>query len=172
MTIRDANFDSTSFRQALGHFATGVAIVTTVDPLTQVPLGLTISSFNAVSISPPLVLWSLQNTSTLLEIFLQQVKRYNIHILTAEQTALALDFSKGTQEERFSSVDFSLNEFGIPTLNSTYCTAYFECYNKHQYHEGDHHIMVGQVEQCAHFNARPLIYHAGTFESLSIKESI
>lgn len=162
MSVREANFDAVAFRQALGRFATGVAIVTTADPHTKTPLGLTISSFNSVSMDPPLVLWSLQNTSTLLEVFLK-VERYNIHVLTAEQMLLAIEFSKGTQEERFSKVNFSLNEFGIPKLADTCNAAYFECYNKSRYHEGDHHIMVGQVERCAHSDDMPLVYHAGSF---------
>ncbi len=163
MSARVANFDSYEFRQALGRFATGVAIVTTIDPSTKAPLGLTISSFNSVSMDPPLVLWSLQNTSTLLDIFLT-AERYNIHILTAEQMLLALEFSRGTQEERFSHIDFSYNEFGIPKL-AEFCTAaYFECYNKSQYHEGDHHIMIGQVERCSHSDYMPLVFHAGTFD--------
>ncbi|NOL49517.1 flavin reductase family protein [Pelistega europaea] len=162
MSVREANFDAMAFRQALGRFATGVAIVTTIDPHTKTPLGLTISSFNSVSMTPPLVLWSLQNSSTLLDTFLK-TDRYNIHVLTAEQMLLAIDFSKGNQEERFSKVSFTLNEFGIPKLDDTCCAAYFECYNKSQYPEGDHHIMVGQVERCSHTDDMPLVYHAGSF---------
>lgn len=162
-TIRTANFDDLAFRQALGRFATGVAIVTTADPKTQQPLGLTISSFNSVSMTPPLVLWSLQSSSSLLDTFLQ-VERYNIHILSAEQMMLALHFSRGTQEERFAQIDFTYNDFGIPKLPEFYSAAYFECYNKTQYHEGDHHIMIAQVERCSHSGYMPLVFHAGTFE--------
>lgn len=162
MTVREADFDATSFRQALGRFATGVAIVTTTDPHTKAPIGLTVSSFNSVSMEPPLVLWSLQNSSSLLDVFLK-VERYNIHVLTAEHMMLAIDFSRGTQEERFSKVKFSFNEFGVPTLDTAYHAAYFECYSKSRYHEGDHHIMVGQVEHCSHSDDMPLIYHAGSF---------
>lgn len=163
MTVRTADFNSFDFRQALGRFATGVAIVTTIDPSTKAPLGLTISSFNSVSMEPPLVLWSLQNTSTLLDIFLK-AERYNIHILTAEQMLLALEFSRGTQEERFSHIEFSYNEFGIPKLADYSTSAYFECYNKSQYLEGDHHILIGQVERCSHSDYMPLVFHAGTFD--------
>ncbi|ETD66511.1 flavin reductase [Pelistega indica] len=163
MSVRDANFNAHAFRQALGRFATGVAIVTTTDTETHSPIGLTISSFNSVSMDPPLVLWSLQNSSTLLKTFLTS-NRYNIHILSADHMMLALQFSRGTQEERFASLDFTYNDFGIPRLPESCMSAYFECHNKSQYLEGDHHIMIGQVERCTHSDSMPLVFHAGTFD--------
>lgn len=163
MLLRDANFNNQDFRQALGRFATGVAIITTQHPDTGKPLGITISSFNSVSMQPPLVLWSLQNTFSCLYAY-QHAPRYNIHILSADHMMLAVHFSKGTQEERFTHLDYTLNEFGIPVLPNHCSAAYFECYNKTQYEEGDHFIMIGQVERCNHSDHMPLVFHAGTFD--------
>ena len=163
MTVRVADFDEKTFRNALGCFATGVAIVTTTHPETQQPLGLTISSFNSLSMNPPLVLWSLQNCSSLLDVY-KHVPRYNIHILSATQLTLAVQFSQGNHTERFANIDYTLNQYGIPVLAQECTAAYFECYNKQQYLEGDHHIMIGQVEHCAHSARMPLVFHAGTFD--------
>src|SRR3546814_1450207 len=76
-------FDPTEFRKALGTFATGVTIITarTVD---GTPVGLTANSFNSVSLSPPLVLWSLANTSANLEVF-RAAEYWAVHVLRSEE---------------------------------------------------------------------------------------
>ncbi len=168
MAVRLSNFDQTQFRQALGRFATGVTIITTAHPDTGEPLGITVSSFNSLSMKPPLVLWNLQTSSSLLDVY-QRVERYNIHVLSAEQMALAAQFSRGPQEQRFENVEYNLNEFGIPKL-AEYCSAaWFECYNRSRYLEGDHLIMVGQVERCDHSDHMPLVFHAGSFDLTPIR---
>src|SRR3546814_10266524 len=85
-------FDPTEFRKALGTFATGVTIITarTVD---GTPVGLTANSFNSVSLSPPLVLWSLANTSANLEVF-RAAEYWAVHVLATDQEALSGRFSK------------------------------------------------------------------------------
>lgn len=168
MAIRPSNFEHTAFRQALGRFATGVTIITTSHPETGKPLGLTVSSFNSLSMQPPLVLWSLQTSSSLLGVY-QRVERYNIHVLSAEQMGLAAQFSRGPQEQRFENLDFTLNEFGIPKLPEYCSAAWFECYNRSHYLEGDHLIMVAQVECCDHSDHMPLVFHAGSFELTPIR---
>ena len=158
------DFDSREFKSALGRFATGVTVVTARHPDTGQPIGLTVSSFNSVSLNPPLILWSLIKTSSNREAF-ERLQRYNIHILNAEQLALARQFSGGSPQERFCDILLAdAGEHDVPKLDDRYCSAWFECYNRNHYHEGDHMILIGEVERCHHTDALPLVYHAGSFD--------
>lgn len=152
------NFDSREFRSALGQFATGVTVITTRLKDGSF-LGLTASSFNSVSLDPPLVLWSLGSRAQSLPVFSAN-SHYVINVLTADQQVLAEQFSSRS-EDRFDGVEFTLSRTGIPILKGA--SAWFECFNRSRYQEGDHHIFVGEVEQCAHANAAPLIFHNGSF---------
>ena len=154
------DFDAPEFRSALGRFATGVTIVTTRHADGS-PVGLTVSSFNSVSLSPPLVLWSLSRTSSSLAAF-EHCERYVINVLSADQIHLARRFATGTHAERFHDVELCDAPGGAPRL-ATPGAAWFACHNRSRYHEGDHVIFVGEVERCDHSTAPPLVFHAGGF---------
>jgi flavin reductase (DIM6/NTAB) family NADH-FMN oxidoreductase RutF len=151
-------FDSTHFRQALSQFATGVTVITTrlADGSFR---GLTASSFNSVSLEPPLVLWSLSSTANSLPIFSGN-SHYVINVLSAGQEELARRFSRRT-EDPFASTEYVLSRTGQPILKGA--AAWFECHNRSRYPEGDHVIFVGEVEDCA-VDAQPaLTFHGGKF---------
>ncbi len=153
-------FDSAHFRQALGQFATGVTVITTrlADGSYR---GLTASSFNSVSLDPPLVLWSLGAGANSLPVFSGN-SHYVINVLGAEQAALAQLFSR-RNERPFEQVAFSLSRTGQPILSGA--SAWFECHNRSRYPEGDHVIFVGEVEDCATTPQPGLIFHGGQFSS-------
>ena len=141
-------------------FATGVTIVTARTP-EGVLVGLTANSFNSVSLSPPLVLWSLARAAASMAA-LSSSSHYAINILAADQKALAERFASGRREDRWSGVSFSEGLSGAPLLAGA--TATFECFNRSRYEEGDHVIFVGEVEQCQHrAGAAPLLFHGGKF---------
>ena len=153
-------FDSAHFRQALSQFATGVTVITTrlADGKFR---GLTASSFNSVSLEPPLVLWSLSNVANSLPIFTGN-SHYVINVLSAGQEELARRFSR-RGEDPFASVEYELSRTGQPILKGV--SAWFECHNRSRYPEGDHVIFVGEVEEC---DVRPqpaLLFHGGRFGS-------
>ena len=140
-------------------FATGVTIVTArTDDGTLV--GLTANSFNSVSLTPPLVLWSLARNAGSMAAF-SAGSHYAINILSADQQALARQFAaRGT--DRYAGVDYTLGASGAPLLAGAAAT--FECFNRSRYEEGDHVIFVGEVERCAHrVGASPLLFHGGRF---------
>ncbi len=140
-------------------FATGVTIVTARSGAGKL-IGLTANSFNSVSVSPPLVLWSLSKAATSMEAFTSG-SHYAINILSAEQQALARQFA-AQGVDRFAGVSFSQGAGGAPLLNGTVAT--FECFNRSRYEEGDHVIFVGEVERCSHTpGASPLLFHGGRF---------
>jgi flavin reductase (DIM6/NTAB) family NADH-FMN oxidoreductase RutF len=153
------SFSSQEFRAALGSFATGVTVVTALDPSGK-PVGLTANSFNSVSLSPPLVLWSLSKRAGSMSAFAKG-SHYAINILAADQHLLAERFAS-KDVDRFAGVVCREGAGGAPVIEGS--AAVFECFNRSQYEEGDHIIFVGEVERCERREgALPLIYHGGRY---------
>ncbi len=153
------NFSPTEFREALGMFATGVTVVTARDAHGKL-VGLTANSFNSVSLTPPLVLWSLARSAGSMAAF-QAGSHYAVNILSADQQELAMQFS-ARGRDRFAGVAFTPGTGGAPLLEGAVAT--FECFNRSRYDEGDHVIFVGEVERCTHRpGASPLLFHGGRF---------
>ena len=151
-------FDTPHFRNALSQFATGVTIITTRLPDGSF-LGLTASSFNSVSLDPPLVLWSLAQGASSMPVFTGN-SHYVINVLAGNQVTLAERFAMRI-ENRFEGVDFDLSHTGLPILKGV--AAWFECHNRSRYPEGDHVIFVGEVERCGVAPQSALVFHGGRF---------
>ena len=153
------SFSTREFRASLGMFATGVTIVTARTAGGEL-LGLTANSFNSVSLSPPLVLWSLSQAASSMAA-LSKGSHYAINILASDQKELAERFAS-KQGDRWQGVAFTDGISGAPLLAGA--AASFECFNRSRYEEGDHVIFVGEVERCSHTDgASPLLYHGGKF---------
>ena len=162
------DFDAAHFRHALSQFATGVTVVTTRSegrPGTPAFVGVTASSFNSVSLDPPLVLWSLGTQANSFPLF-HAGSHYVINILAAEQLDLCKRFAT-LKGDRFANIDYRLSPTGLPILAQS--LAWFECHNRSRYDEGDHVIFVGEVERCGVIDAdgAPLVFHRGGFSSLT-----
>ena len=147
------------FRDALGMFATGVTIVTARGS-DGAPVGLTANSFNSVSLSPPLVLWSLARLAGSMPVF-STGSHYAIHVLAADQRELAERFAaRGL--DRWAGLSYETGAGGVPLLPGA--AAVFVCANRSRYEEGDHVIFVGEVERCwRRQDASPLLFHGGRF---------
>jgi flavin reductase (DIM6/NTAB) family NADH-FMN oxidoreductase RutF len=156
------DFAATHFRRALSQFATGVTIITTLSEQGE-PIGFTASSFNSVSLDPPLVLWSLASSAGSFALFHGNT-HYAINVLSARQIEMSRRFGSrsgpGT-ETRFDGVEWRRGSGGAPVIVD--CCAWFECYNRSRYHEGDHVIFVGEVERCGFTDAEPLIFQNGRY---------
>ena len=140
-------------------FATGVTIVTARTPAGAL-IGLTANSFNSLSLSPPLVLWSLSQAAGSMPA-LSTGSHYAINVLAADQKALAERFA-GRRDDRWAGVAYTEGASGAPLI--TGAAASFECFNRSRYEEGDHVIFVGEVERCSHQpGAAPLLFHGGKF---------
>lgn len=156
-----ANFDTLQLRSALGTFATGVTIITTRSP-AGVDVGLTVNSFNAVSLDPALVLWSLDKRSSSLSAFMA-CTGFTVHVLSASQRGLAERFArKGADKFAGLGVSRSLN--GDPVLEG--CTARFECRTTQRHEGGDHWIFIGEVLALRNHGRPPLLFHAGRLTTL------
>jgi 3-hydroxy-9,10-secoandrosta-1,3,5(10)-triene-9,17-dione monooxygenase reductase component len=151
-------FDPREFRKALGSFATGVTIITTRGA-DGTPIGLTCSSFNSVSLSPPLVLWSLENASLSLPAF-KEAPHWAVHVLAADQEELSGRFAR-RGANKFAGLELETGVGGIPLIAG--CTARFQCRNAFQYDGGDHVIFVGEVQRFDRSEAAPLVFHGGRY---------
>lgn len=148
----------TAFRNALGAFATGVTIVTTMDKNGQ-PVGVTASSFNSVSLDPPLILWSLAKSSLSRDAF-SQSGHFAIHVLAASQEMLSNRFAR-SGEDKFAGVEWQVGKLGPPILSDY--AALFECRTRHEYEGGDHVILVGEVVAHDARDQPPLLFHGGRY---------
>jgi flavin reductase (DIM6/NTAB) family NADH-FMN oxidoreductase RutF len=155
--------DPRALRNSLGRYATGVAVVTAVDQDGH-PIGLTVNSFAAVSLEPPLVLWSLANSSKYLEAF-RHASHYCVNVLTAEQVDISNRFATWPVD-RFAGLAWHAGLGGVPRLDG--CCAWFEVRNDMQHSGGDHLIFVGQVEDFGEDpDAAPLLFHGGRYRRLA-----
>ena len=154
---------SRAFRNALGGFATGVTVVTTRTP-EGAAIGLTVSSFNSVSLEPPLVLWSLSVDSPNRAAF-EACEYYAINVLALEQVDVSQRFASRV-DDKFSGLSWTQGLGGVPVLGG--CRAWFEVKNVARHAGGDHIIFVGQVERFGEDPQRtPLIFQGGAYRALS-----
>jgi flavin reductase (DIM6/NTAB) family NADH-FMN oxidoreductase RutF len=160
------SFEPRDFRDALGRFATGVALVT-ARAKDERPIGITINSFSSVSLDPPLVLWSLATTSPNLEHF-GVGSEHLIHILAHDQEELARRFAS-RMEFKFEGLQHGATSKGLPRFDE--CLAYFEC-TTHAWHtEGDHVIVIARVHGLHHRARDPLLFCGGKFAVLESSAS-
>ena len=153
-----------SLKLALAQFATGVAIVTTCDAQGH-DIGLTVNSFNAVSLTPPLVLWSVDKHSRTLQAF-EHASHFAVHILANDQQELAMRFASRT-EDRFAGLHIERGLGGVPLIDGSLTT--LQCRTHQRVAAGDHIIMIGWVEALSKpTTLQPaLAYHRSKFVALS-----
>lgn len=152
---------ASSLRRALGRFATGVTIVTCVDG-TGTRVGLTVNSFGALSLEPPLVLWSLRNESPSLQAF-DTATHFAINVLGEGQVGLSRRFASPVAD-KFAEGTWHLGLGGVPVLNAA--AAVFECEAVSRQVAGDHVLFIGQVLNFAGGELEPLVFHGGHYHRL------
>jgi flavin reductase (DIM6/NTAB) family NADH-FMN oxidoreductase RutF len=152
-------FDRRDFRNALGAFGTGVTVITTKDDAGRL-YGVTVSSFNSVSLNPPLVLWSQSRSAPSHPVF-RAAPRFAVNVLAADQADLSERFSRPS-ENKFSGIEFDLTDDGVPLLKGT--AGHFVCSNENQIDGGDHVIYLARVlTYCHDVAARPLFFWKGQY---------
>ncbi len=136
----DQPVTSGDLRGVMRHYLTGVTIVTLTGPEKE-PYGLTVSSFNSVSLSPPLILWSLDNRNDRLLLF-KNARGFAVNIMAADQLALCQKFASA-DKDRFSNCEWQFGRYGQPIFDNA--LASLECRPWAEYDGGDHTIFVGEV---------------------------
>ena len=158
-----SNFDSKELRQVFSQFPTGVTVITTRSSDGE-PIGVTASSFNTVSVSPALVLWSIDKGAHSLEAF-KNCEYFAVNILSDKQIALSNCFA-GRGQDKFNGVDYAMGLGDSPLLPEA--LTQLQCKNWNIYEGGDHLIMIGEViEYKVSENARPLVFSQGSYSQAS-----
>ncbi|MBO1287097.1 flavin reductase family protein [Streptomyces sp. CAI-21] len=155
--------DSTqALRDVLGHFTTGVTVVTAMS--SRGPIGMTVNSFSSVSLDPPLVLFSVSRRSQLCD-HLTAAGSFAVNILSAEQRALSTQFAKPGLN-RFGAAPWRAGTSGAPILSDV--IAILECQVTDIHDGGDHMIIVGRVEESAYRAdfVPPLIFYRGQYQEI------
>lgn len=159
-------FTSQELRKGFASFATGVTVITCLDE-DRNHHGITISSFNSVSLEPPLILWSLKQHSRLMP-WVEVGKKHLIHVLERTQEDLAMHFAT-VKQDQFVSVGHQVAPSGLCQIDD--CVAYYECETISVHTGGDHNIIVAKV---INLNNRPekepLIFARSKFVGLDFAE--
>jgi flavin reductase (DIM6/NTAB) family NADH-FMN oxidoreductase RutF len=150
--------DERHLRNALGRFVTGVTVITTRTAEGKLE-GLTANSFSAVSLDPPLVLWSLRKSSSLMATF-EGAGHFAVNVLGAWQFALSEHFAKRAPD-KFENVVHAPGLAGCPLLFGALAT--FECSKEANFTSGDHIVFFGRVERATYREGEPLIFSAGRY---------
>ncbi len=148
-------------RAALGRFATGVTIVTCRDG-AGAPVGLTCNSFNALSLEPPLVLWSLRRASPSLVAF-AGADHFAVNVLAEDQIELSRRFASSAAD-KFADGVWHDGAGGAPLLVGAAAT--FECARASHQDAGDHVLFIGRVLRLADAALPPLVFHGGRYHLL------
>jgi flavin reductase ActVB len=152
---------SDEFRRASSRFATGVTIASVLDS-TGTPHGLTVSSFAAVSLSPPLVLICLGHAVTMIEAF-RAARYFGVSVLAESQREIADRFAR-KGHDRFGSTPWHAGSTGAPLVDGS--LAEIECAVHHRFTAGDHDILVGEMVAARVTHAEPLIHYASRYREL------
>lgn len=151
------------FRRVMGHFATGVTIVTIKDEQGK-PYGLTVNSFTSVSLDPLLVLICVAQAAQGYAHF--SVGRYfGVNILTKDQEELSNRFANREIVDRFENLPYHEGKTGVPLLPNS--LAWLECRIIEAYPGGDHTIFLGAVEDAGVHQGAPLIFYRGRYVSMA-----
>ncbi len=149
-------------RSALGRFATGVTIITCLDGATGERVGLTANSFSALSLEPPLVLWSLRHGSTIVDVF-RHSANFAVNVLAESQVDLSRRFASRVVD-KFADGAWSEGIAGVPVLTGS--AAVFECATASHQDAGDHVLFFGRVLRLIESPEPPLVYQAGHYRML------
>lgn len=147
-----------TFREAVGHFATGITVMTTQHP-EEGRYGVTATSFSSLSLEPPLVQWSLRNAAYSLPIFIRS-RYFAVNILASDQEDVSRRFATAGVD-RFADLELEGGLAGLPLIEGA--AAWIECALETTLPGGDHTILVGQVLRARTFGRPPLLHWRGRY---------
>jgi flavin reductase (DIM6/NTAB) family NADH-FMN oxidoreductase RutF len=155
--------DARALRQSLATFPTGVCLVTTLSEHGKRE-GMTINSFASVSLTPPLILWSIRDDARSADAFIGG-PHFILSVLSTSQREIAMHFARAAPDKFVDwEHEFETGIGGCPKLRASVAT--FECTMYSRYQEGDHTILLGRVEHHVKSAALPLVLHMGQMGSL------
>ncbi|WP_344129219.1 3-hydroxy-9,10-secoandrosta-1,3,5(10)-triene-9,17-dione monooxygenase reductase subunit [Saccharopolyspora halophila] len=154
--------DSATFRRALGHFCTGVTVVTGIDG--RRPVGFACQSFAALSLDPPLVLFCPGRWSRTWPL-IERSGTFGVNVLTAEQREISSVFGR-SGEDKFAGLSWRPAPSGAPVLDGV--LAWLDCTVEDVHDGGDHRIVVGRVQILGPTaESDPLLFHKGSYTTVA-----
>jgi flavin reductase (DIM6/NTAB) family NADH-FMN oxidoreductase RutF len=156
-------FDQRAFRDALGHFASGITIISGVDD--EGPIGFTCQSFYSVSMDPPLISFSVMTNSTTYP-RIRETGKFAVNVLSHHQDAVSSQFArKGT--DKWAGIDWTPTSAGNPAINDT--AMWLDCDIWAEHEAGDHYIVIGKVNEMSSAEWHrhdPLLFFKGAYRHL------
>ncbi len=150
-------------RDAMGCFATGITVITAKNKAGEA-VGMTVNSFNSVSLDPPLILFSIARDASSFE-NLRHAESYAVNILSTDQQEISSCFAS-SGVNGFDTVTACLSDRDIPTIANSLAT--FECKAHAQHDGGDHVIFVGEVMHVDYAKTgAPLLYFRGGYAAVA-----
>lgn len=150
--------DPADYRRVLGHFPSGVTVVAALDDAG--PVGFACQAFAALSLEPPLVMFSVAHTSTSWP-RIRAAGRFCVNFLAADHSALCRAFAV-SGGDKFAGVEWRRSGLGSPILAGAH--GWVDCLVEATHPGGDHTIVVGRVHALdADAESEPLIFHRGAF---------
>ncbi|MGD0288442.1 MAG: flavin reductase family protein [Candidatus Binataceae bacterium] len=153
--------EKNELRQVMGHFATGVTVITTLNKAGQMH-GLTANAFTSVSLEPPLLLISVDKKAESWPAF-EESKVFTVNILADNQEALSRRFAV-SGGNKFEGVAYRIGANGAPILEGV--LTYIECTLYAAYEGGDHSIYLGEIQQAEIREGKPLVFFRGGYRAL------
>lgn len=164
MSVSSTAIEPSSFREALGHYASGITVITS--HIEGEPLGFTCQSFYSVSMSPPLVSFSVMASSASYP-GIRQAGRFAVNILSGEQVGISNQFArKGT--DKWHGVEWQASPLGNPVIAGS--LHWLDCEIHAEHAAGDHLIVIGEVKALKLNQptaAQPLLYFKGHYCNLA-----
>jgi 3-hydroxy-9,10-secoandrosta-1,3,5(10)-triene-9,17-dione monooxygenase reductase component len=164
ITDESASFDSAKFRQVLGHFPTGVTVITgTADDKT--PIGFAVGSFASLSLEPPKVLFCAGRQSSSWP-KIEATGRFCANVLADDQEDICRVFaSRG--DDKFAEIGWKQSGNGSPQISGA--LAYIDCTIGEVVESGDHYIVIGDVEGLDVLHeGGPLIFYRGGYGRFTV----
>ncbi|MEM8983687.1 MAG: flavin reductase family protein [Pseudomonadota bacterium] len=149
-----------ALRDVFGCFATGVCVVTTTSD-SGAPVGMTVNSFNSVSLQPPLIAWCIGHDSSCFEHF-NGARPFVIHILADDQEPLSRAFAERGGEP-FKDHDWHRDASGAPVLDQ--CPVRLYCLPREHIEAGDHVLIIAAVKEFAIADQAPLVFYRGGYKT-------
>ena len=154
--------EKNELRRVMGHFATGVSVITTCDEQAR-PFGLTANAVTSVSLVPPLILICVDKSADTYPYF-DRSKVFCVNILSSEQETISRRFAT-SGIEKFEGIGYRKNELGCAVLDDA--VGHIDCRIVQSHDAGDHTIYVGEVEFADAEEVPPLVFFRGGYRKLA-----
>ena len=154
--------DKNELRRVMGHFATGVTVITTRDE-SGTPFGLTANAVSSVSLVPPLLLICVDKKADTYPYFAKS-KVFVVNILSEGQERISRTFAT-SGIEKFDGIGYQKSELGCVILDDA--VGHLECRIVNEVDAGDHTIYVGEVQSAAAEDVAPLLFFRGGYRKLN-----